>query len=322
MSRMFGFAGMPVKKFLPIVLIVAVICAIVYVVNSDGVASNDDLQTFQDLPQPSPQVTPPDPIAQEEFLTANRYFNSGDYSKAVASYRKAANLGHAEAQNMLGICYYKGNGVTKNLKLAFDWFTKSAMQGFSIAQNNLANCYLNAWGVDKDYRHAAYWYEKAAEQGDADAQNSLGVRYYNGEGVKKNYGKAAYWFRKAAEQGHVWGECYLGECYYDGDGVRTDYEQAVHWLSKSAEQGNSRAQFKLANCYNYGNGVTRNYRTAYMWYYLADLSGHSYAKEYYRDLTKSGWFSSAKVSLLEASSARSEAQEKYNEIKRNMNNSK
>ncbi len=62
-----------------------------------------------------------------------------DYAEAVKWFRKAAEQGHAQAQNDLGCSYYHGNGVPKNRKKAIEWWKKAAAQGYEIAINNLKN---------------------------------------------------------------------------------------------------------------------------------------------------------------------------------------
>ncbi|MBQ4314147.1 MAG: sel1 repeat family protein, partial [Lentisphaeria bacterium] len=52
-------------------------------------------------------------------------------------YRKAAEQGHATAQYNLGLCYYLGQGVTKDLAEAVKWLRKSAEQGYKDAQKAL-----------------------------------------------------------------------------------------------------------------------------------------------------------------------------------------
>ena len=39
-----------------------------------------------------------------------------------------------QAQLLLGICYYKGEGVTKDYKEAVKWWTKSLQQGNAKAR--------------------------------------------------------------------------------------------------------------------------------------------------------------------------------------------
>lgn len=68
----------------------------------------------------------------------------------------------------------------KNYTEAVKWYRKAAEQGHAAAQNNLANCYKNGQGVTKDMIKAIEWYKKAAAQGDESAKENLkelGVKY-------------------------------------------------------------------------------------------------------------------------------------------------
>ncbi|MDR0537274.1 MAG: sel1 repeat family protein [Tannerellaceae bacterium] len=114
-------------------------------------------------------------------------------------YEKAEKQGDAYAQNRLGVCYYNGEGVTKDFGQAVHWFEKAEKQGYAYAQYNLGICYYNGNGVTKDYIQAVSWFRKAAEKGDDIAQYELGLCYENGEGVTKDDSQAAYWYKKAAE---------------------------------------------------------------------------------------------------------------------------
>ena len=68
---------------------------------------------------------------------------------------------HAENFFKEGEKYYYGNGVTQDYTQAVYWYRKAAEQGHAIAQNNLGNMYENGLGVPKDKILARYWYEKA-----------------------------------------------------------------------------------------------------------------------------------------------------------------
>jgi len=81
----------------------------------------------------------------------------------------------AEEQFGLGLSYYKGDGVPKDIEKAIYWFTKAAEQGQALAQNGLGCCYYKGEGVPKDLKKAVYWWTKAADQGQAEAQSSLRV---------------------------------------------------------------------------------------------------------------------------------------------------
>ncbi len=98
---------------------------------------------------------------------------SKDLTKAVEWWTKAAGKGHAEAQNYLGECYKKGEGVSQNLKAAIKWWILAAEQANLSAQIHLGECYENGDGVSQNLETARQWYEKAAEMGDKNAEVKL-----------------------------------------------------------------------------------------------------------------------------------------------------
>ena len=52
-------------------------------------------------------------------------------AEAVKWYRKAAEQGHAAAQNNLGAMYANGQGVARSDAEAVKWFRKAAEQGYA-----------------------------------------------------------------------------------------------------------------------------------------------------------------------------------------------
>ena len=168
-----------------------------------------------------------------------------DYSQAVIYFRQAAEMGHADAQNYLGLCYDHGSGVNEDDVEAVKWYRKAAEQGDKYGQFNLGLCYQYGHGVTKNLTEAVKWYRKAAEQGHSSAQNSLGACYYNGEGVEQNYVEAVKWYRKAAEQGDKYAQFNLGLCYQYGHGVTKNLTEAKKWYQKATDQGDEDAKKKL-----------------------------------------------------------------------------
>ena len=61
-----------------------------------------------------------------------------DNTEAVKWYRKAADQGHASAQNSLGIMYAKGWGVIQNDVEAYKWWNLAAAQGVGSAKKSKA----------------------------------------------------------------------------------------------------------------------------------------------------------------------------------------
>jgi TPR repeat protein len=76
--------------------------------------------------------------------------------------------------------------VVKDLVQAAYWYRKSAEKGDAQAQNDLGLCYARGDGVEKDEAQAVLWYRIAAEQGNSEAQINLGFSYESGVGVAKD----------------------------------------------------------------------------------------------------------------------------------------
>ena len=171
----------------------------------------------------------------------------------ASNYEAAAIGGDAEAQFQLGLCYDRGNGVTKDAVKAVEWYRKSALQGNAKAIRNMAVFYENGeGGLEKNKDKATELYKLAfpglatlAEQGDSDAQRYLGCCYEYGDGVTKDLAKAVEWYRKSAEQGNADAQCNLGYCYEKGRGVTKNIKTALQWYRKAAAQGNDRAKNNL-----------------------------------------------------------------------------
>jgi hypothetical protein len=135
---------------------------------------------------------------------------SQNFAQALMWYRKAADLGHAEARHRLGFCYFHGAGVEQDRAQAVLWYRKAADQGHAEAQRDLGSCYACGWGVTQDYAHAVPWTRKAADQGHAGAQYYLGVCYESGRGVTRDNAQAVQWYRKAADQNFAMAQDRLG----------------------------------------------------------------------------------------------------------------
>lgn len=108
-----------------------------------------------------------------------------------------ANKGDSDAQYDLGWMYESGEGVKKDLKEAFKWFSLAAKQGDAGAQFNLGWMYESGEGATKNPKEALKYYELAANQGDPDAQYSLGLMLANGEGCPQDLVGAYMWFTLA-----------------------------------------------------------------------------------------------------------------------------
>lgn len=189
---------------------------------------------------------------------------------ASISYRRAADLGDAQAQYLVAQRYATGTGVVRDQSAAVSWYKLSAEQGHSEAQSALGVCYLAGVGGAPDFRRALEWLQKAAEQGDAKAQWNLGSVFASGRGgIKRDLPTAFILYKKAAAAGFVPAQATLGVLFAR---VR-DFEQAAFWLSKAAEQGDPEAQYNLGLAYIKGQGVAADLGAAFRWMVMAAEQG-------------------------------------------------
>jgi TPR repeat protein len=158
--------------------------------------------------------------AEENFEKGDRhYYGQGvrkNLALALRAYRKAAELGHAAAQNRLGWMYEKGEGAEADYGEAVTWYLRAAEQGHINAMNDLGYMHRQGWGVPQSYSEAIRWFRKAAEKYDSYAEYNMGQMYENGWGVEKDLDEAIRWFRRSAARGHEWAAKRLEEM-----GVRT-----------------------------------------------------------------------------------------------------
>lgn len=138
--------------------------------------------------------------AWADFAAGLKAYEARDYATALRLFK--ADEG-PDSCYLLGIMYYKGEGVKADKTEGVKWLRRSGEKGHVRAAYNLGMIYDKGDGVPQDLKEAAKWYRKAAEKGHAQSQFNLGLMYTNGEGVTKDRKEAVKWLRKAAKQGHV-----------------------------------------------------------------------------------------------------------------------
>ena len=132
------------------------------------------------------------------YLIGYDYSQRGRNTDAFKWMLKAADAGHAAAQNNIGLSYLHSLGVTKNEKIAFSWFDKAAKQGLPYAQSELAMLYYEGRGVEKDTQEAYDWWLSAAKQEDEYAQFNLASLFLDQNDIKQAY----YWLTRASNNNH------------------------------------------------------------------------------------------------------------------------
>lgn len=122
-----------------------------------------------------------------------------NYTEAVRYNRMAAQQGHAEALQFMGILYAKGHGVEPNAEAGLDFSTRAANKG-NLAAHNTIGYYHERQG---DYITALKHFKQAADHNNSYGHYNIALLYSDGLGtLRQDKQKALKHFIIAAELGH------------------------------------------------------------------------------------------------------------------------
>lgn len=114
-----------------------------------------------------------DATAQDAFRKGEELGAKEKYADALRWYRIAADGGHLESQNNVGMFLVSGMGGRKDPVEGVRWLRKAADSGHDVAQRNMGFLYMQGLGVPKDDAEALRWLRKAADQGDEEAKAAI-----------------------------------------------------------------------------------------------------------------------------------------------------
>lgn len=188
------------------------------------------------------------PDAQYEIYRIKReeqglFFKDRQAEKWLA---KAAENGHVNAMNVMGINSMVNLEDKNRWKNAFYWFRRAALGGHPQAQNAIGTLYEYGTGVEKNMAEAVQWYEKSAARQNGMALGNLGRLYATGTGVSKNPDKAFELYQKALDLNDPYAQYVFAEYYRRGIGVEKNETKAFELYEKSAQQLFAPAALELA----------------------------------------------------------------------------
>ena len=207
------------------------------------------------------------------------------YLEAIETMKKLAEANDPEALGNLGSMYSNGSGVTKNEKIAFEYYLKSAELGYTFIQSNLALMYEYGQGVEMNIDEAFKWYKKSADRGHPTSLLRLGNMYLEGKGVEKNIVKGLELIKQAANQNYSSALSKLGYLYFVGEIVPMDKELSFNYTKKAVDYDNDNitAIENLAYNYKTGSGTGVDFRLAKQYYEKAiKLDENSAGRNYFR----------------------------------------
>ena len=199
--------------------------------------------------------------SQEAVINAEINYTNGNDNQAFNDLVQAVELNPNDykASYRLGMMYYWGKGCQKSYTKAFELFQRAAELGYADAQYMVGWCYQHGEENDDSKAYleicmntfkAISWYEKAANQGHANACFHLGYIYRHGHKcdnifnlnkpyvIEVDYNLAFKYFMVAAKKGISNAQQEVGACYEFGFGVSENLSSAIEWYKKAAKQDN------------------------------------------------------------------------------------
>jgi len=210
----------------------------------------------------------------EEDYEEGRKCYSEDENKGLYLLERAANNGHAEAHNFLGLHYMKKD----DYKQAVYWWEKGAQLGEIYCLFNAGKSFVQGLGVKKSLKKGIEYLEKSGEMGYGTACIYLGELYFeNSDDLDPTEEKSFYWYSKGASLNEPLGQLEVGCKYAYGYGVEKSITKAIDFLEKAAEQNVERAYLILGKLYDESPELKVNRAKGKKWL-LKALKSEEYQK--------------------------------------------
>lgn len=199
-------------------------------------------------------------------------------SQAVYWYKKASEMESRFAQYNLGVLYFQGIGVEKDLAKAYFWLGEASVPWFDLAiqtrglvakqlndqEKQEALQYKNEFHASKDLNQARL--------GSVEAMLRLAYRFERGIGFQKDLKQALQWTQKAVQKG--FGKAYfqLGRYHEEGIGMKSNPSLATDYYWKAALRNVPLSIIRLSKHYFHGVGVIQDKEIALSLLYKARSS--------------------------------------------------
>ncbi len=168
-----------------------------------------------------------------------------DYYRAAFHFQHVISLGNckAEVYYELGLLYFNPTcGFIKDFRCAHDNFLIAANMGHTEAQYILG--FMYGYGhIEKNIPKAIHYHKMAANQGHTLSPMHLAILYQLPE--CKNYHQAFKYAQIAANLGEKEGEFILGNLLYLGRGCEANVNKAYEMYSKAYNHGIDQAKFMM-----------------------------------------------------------------------------
>lgn len=190
-----------------------------------------------------------DGYAPALYLRGLSYYNQKsyyNYSSAIDYLEKAAAQDHAEACNLLGLCYFKGEcGVNKDFGKALEYYQKAVDLGYlDVPYYNIGRVYqVGDNQIPQDYKKSFSYFQLSAKYKNPLAYIRMADYYRDGTGVKKDLKVALVNYELAAQAGNQNGLYNAAVFYFNGWGTNKNYEKAAKYFCSCLEMEEDRYDY-------------------------------------------------------------------------------
>jgi len=182
-------------------------------------------------------------------------FMQKDYPLAISNLQKASSMGHHTSSVMLGNIYTNGEVVSRDFKLAYKYYKVAADHNLPVGLESLGMAYYHGRGVPRNIDKAFTLVKKASEK-DPNAKLNLAVFYLETEQYK-NYEEALKIYTEFANAGNTQAQQNLGYMYMVGQGTKVDYDEAMKYF-RIVYQKDPVAGLSIAYMMELGLGMPQN----------------------------------------------------------------
>lgn len=197
------------------------------------------------------------------------------YNLDVAAHwwRVAAELGDCSSQHDIALCYFRGEGISRDFTKMFRMLHLAAYSGVAMAQIRLGTLLAEGTVIARDFDAAIEWFKRAEKN----KATSVLATYCRGVcygliGDDANKIKAVECFRLSALGGHTESKYHYARCLYNGDGTPVNRVAAFKWFVDAANEGKVDACGIIGKMYECGVGTSRDFDEAAKWYERASSS--------------------------------------------------
>jgi len=169
------------------------------------------------------------PCYADSLVDAAKLLKKGKCNDGLVVLNSLIDDGSSDALYLLGAMYHDGMCVEKDKLKSIDIMESLSGNDFIDAHTYLGLMFYKGDGVGKNIDTAMFYYNKAAVHDDAFAEYCIGAAYYNKSWSQYSPEQGIRWFKKSALKGYDKSCSALYKIYKDGMGVEINDHDARYW---------------------------------------------------------------------------------------------